>query len=87
VDHSGELLSNQSAFDDEVLIALKRLNHDARCCLLLRTVQKLSYAEIAEVMQIPEGTAMSHVHRSKNEMRNRLRPSATLAKSPPDRPR
>jgi DNA-directed RNA polymerase specialized sigma24 family protein len=59
--------------------------------LLLRTIQKLSYTEIAEIMQIPEGTAMSHVHRSKNELRNRLRPTTTVkspsAKSFPERPR
>jgi RNA polymerase sigma-70 factor (ECF subfamily) len=73
-DQTGDLLADQSAFDDEMIVALGRLSHDARCCLLLRTIQKLSYTEIAEIMQIPEGTAMSHVHRSKSELRNRLRP-------------
>jgi RNA polymerase sigma-70 factor (ECF subfamily) len=91
VDPAGNLLADQSAFDDELSIALGRLSHDARCCLLLRTIQKLSYTEIAEIMQIPEGTAMSHVHRSKNELRNRLRPTTTVkspsAKSFPERPR
>lgn len=72
-DQTGDLLAHQSAFDDEMTVALGRLSHDARCCLLLRTIQKLSYTEIAEIMQIPEGTAMSHVHRSKSELRNRLR--------------
>lgn len=78
VEGTGELLADQSAFDDEVLTALKRLSPDARCCLLLRTIQKLSYADIAEIMHIPEGTAMSHVHRSKNEMRNRLQTQNSL---------
>jgi RNA polymerase sigma-70 factor, ECF subfamily len=96
VDSGGNLLADQSAFDDEVSIALRRLSHDARCCLLLRTIQKLSYSEIAQIMQIPEGTAMSHVHRSKNELRNRLRPTTleklALEKPPlqqtlPERPR
>jgi RNA polymerase sigma-70 factor (ECF subfamily) len=86
VDASGNLLADQAAFDDEVSIALQRLSHDARCCLLLRTIQKLSYTEIAEIMRIPEGTAMSHVHRSKNELRNRLRPTP-LEESIPDQPR
>jgi RNA polymerase sigma-70 factor (ECF subfamily) len=70
---TGDLLADQSDFDDEMMTALGRLNHDARSCLLLRTIHKLSYIEIAEIMQIPEGTAMSHVHRSKNELRHRLR--------------
>ena len=66
---SGELLEGQMEFDDQVLRVLNSLNPQARCCLLLRTVQQLSYAEIAELMAIPEGTAMSHVHRSKSTMR------------------
>ena len=69
---SGELLSDQACFDDEVLRALQELSGEARCCLLLRTVQKLSYAEIAELLQIPEGTATSHVYRSKQVLRERL---------------
>lgn len=83
---TGDLLAEQSDFDDEMMIALGRLSHDARSCLLLRTIHKLSYTEIAEIMQIPEGTAMSHVHRSKNELRNRLREhvygTATLPANP-----
>jgi RNA polymerase sigma-70 factor, ECF subfamily len=78
-DRTGELLVDQSAFDDEVLTALQRLSPDARCCLLLRTIQKLSYAEIAVIMEIPEGTAMSHVHRSKNELRGRLKGQTSFA--------
>jgi len=69
---SGELLGNQTAFDDQVLRALQTLSDEARCCLLLRTIQKLSYAEISELMQLPEGTAMSHVHRSKATLRRLL---------------
>jgi len=71
-EQSGELVDDQSAFDDTVLHALSGLSEDARCCLLLRIVQKLSYAEIAELMQLPEGTAMSHVHRSKATLRRIL---------------
>lgn len=86
-ERTGELLADQSAFDDELMIALQRLGPDARCCLLLRTIQKLSYIEIAEILQIPAGTAMSHVHRSKNELRNRLRRQASSQKSVPDAPK
>jgi RNA polymerase sigma-70 factor (ECF subfamily) len=75
---TGELLADQRSFDDEVLHALEALSDSARCCLLLREVQKLSYAEIAELLHIPEGTAMSHVHRSKEALRQKL--STTLSK-------
>lgn len=63
---------SQQEFDDDMLQALTTLHEEARCCLLLRIIQELSYAEIAAMMGIPEGTAMSHVHRSKNQIRERL---------------
>jgi RNA polymerase sigma-70 factor (ECF subfamily) len=75
VGAAGEILPFQVSFDDEVLRALNALSDDARCCLLLRVVQRLSYAEISELLQIPEGTAMSHVHRGKITLRQRLAPA------------
>ncbi len=69
---SGELLAGQIGFTDEVQDALQYLSDDARCCLLLRVVHELSYAEIAELLGLPQGTAMSHVHRSRQELRRRL---------------
>jgi RNA polymerase sigma-70 factor (ECF subfamily) len=59
-------------FDDRVLGALRVLTDTARVCLLLRTVLELDYAEIARTLGIPEGTAMSHVHRSRLRMRSLL---------------
>ena len=59
-------------FDDEVPRALNAMSDIARCCLLLQVVQNLSYAEISELMQIPPGTAMSHVHRGKTMLSERL---------------
>lgn len=56
-------------FDDRVVAALRTLSDTARVCLLLRTVLELDYAEIARSLGIPEGTAMSHVHRSRSRMR------------------
>ena len=69
---TGELIDSQMDFDDEMLHALNEIGTDARCCLLLRVVQNLSYAEISQLMRIPEGTAMSHVHRSKRQLRRSL---------------
>lgn len=73
VDHrSGELSADQTCFEDDLLEALQELSDEARCCLLLRTVHELSYAEISEILEIPQGTAMSHVHRSRQTLRKRL---------------
>lgn len=56
-------------FDDRMLAALATLDETARTCLLMRTVLEFSYRQIAEALQIAEGTAMSHVHRSRQRMR------------------
>lgn len=73
VDSSGGIRADQASFDDEVVAALNDLSETARTCLLLRTVLELSYREIADALGIPEGTAMSHVHRSRRSMRDALR--------------
>ena len=73
INHAtGELEPDQTAFDDRVKLALQSLSEKARCCLLLRIIEELSYKEIAESMEIPEGTAMNLVHRSKKQLRELL---------------
>jgi RNA polymerase sigma-70 factor, ECF subfamily len=73
VTPQGQLLDNQADFDDDVLVALGEVGEEARACLLLRVVRRLSYGEISRTLHIPEGTAMSHVHRAKHLMRQRLK--------------
>ena len=70
----GDLPVYQEAFDDRLLGALKSLGETPRACLLLRTVEEMSYREISEILGIPEGTAMSHVHRTRQALRERLAP-------------
>ncbi|MBL8762715.1 MAG: RNA polymerase sigma factor [Phycisphaerae bacterium] len=72
IDGRGSVHPDQSAFDDRVMGALRGLEPDARACLLLRTITGLSYREIALALAVPEGTAMSHVHRARLAMRNEL---------------
>jgi len=69
----GHLAKNQADFDDDVLSALYEISDVARMCLLLRVVQQLSYDEIAQTLQLPAGTAMSHVHRAKQSIREHLK--------------
>lgn len=64
-----ELSRNQDHFDDQVVAALADLTPTARACLLLRAVQDLDYSEVSQLLGIPEGTAMSHVHRARNALR------------------
>ncbi len=67
-----ELSRDQDHFDDEVVAALAELSPLARACLLLRAVQDLDYSELSVLLGIPEGTAMSHVHRARNALRAAL---------------
>jgi RNA polymerase sigma-70 factor (ECF subfamily) len=69
---TGGLEPGQEAFDDDVSHALQGLDDTARACLLMKTVLDLPYARISEVLGIPEGTAMSHVHRARAAMRATL---------------
>lgn len=73
IDHgTGEILAMQQSFDDKVHSALEQIAPEARSCLLLRTVEGMSYKDIAILMDIPEGTAMNKVHRSKKKLREIL---------------
>jgi len=67
-----ELSRDQDHFDDDVVAALADLAPMARACLLLRTVQDLDYSELSRLLGIPEGTAMSHVHRARTALRAAL---------------
>jgi RNA polymerase sigma-70 factor (ECF subfamily) len=68
----GQLSQDQSCFDDRVMQALNGLSEMARACLLLRTVEEMEYSRISALLGIPEGTAMSHVHRARVYLRERL---------------
>jgi RNA polymerase sigma-70 factor, ECF subfamily len=69
---SGQLRALEDHFDDDVVRGLKGLQPLQRACLLLRTIEELEYSEIARLLDIPEGTAMSHVHRARAQMRRAL---------------
>jgi RNA polymerase sigma-70 factor (ECF subfamily) len=72
ISSDGKLLVDQGAFDDGVLRALSSLDETARACLLLRTLLDLPYRDISLALGIPEGTAMSHVHRARGALRRKL---------------
>jgi RNA polymerase sigma-70 factor (ECF subfamily) len=74
----GELPTDQPYFDDQVIRALNSVSEVARACLLLRTLEHLEYSEIARLLDIPEGTAMSHVHRTRQQLREQLADHAPM---------
>jgi RNA polymerase sigma-70 factor (ECF subfamily) len=77
----GELPADQEWFDDQMTTALNSVSETARACLLLRTIERMEYSEISRLLEIPEGTAMSHVHRTRHYLRERLSNLAPMATS------
>jgi RNA polymerase sigma-70 factor (ECF subfamily) len=58
----------------EILQAtLQKLSPDLREAVILRDLQELEYREIAEVLQIPEGTVKSRINRGRAELARLLR--------------
>jgi len=55
--------------------ALQSLDSDQRAVVVLRDIEGLNYAEIAEVLQIPPGTVKSRVHRARMALRSALSPA------------
>ncbi len=68
----GTLKLDQQSFDDDMIEALGRLDGVARACLLLRVCLSVPYKELAAALDIPAGTAMSHVDRARRAVREHL---------------
>jgi RNA polymerase sigma-70 factor (ECF subfamily) len=57
----------------QVQEALLRLPADLRMVTVLYDIEGLSYREIATVLEIPEGTVKSRIHRARSALRARLK--------------
>jgi RNA polymerase sigma-70 factor, ECF subfamily len=64
--------TRDASLDPKLASALETLDETARACLLMRTIMDMGYREIAAALGMPEGTAMSHVHRSRQTLRTML---------------
>lgn len=71
VDHE---LNQERQLDYKDLLeqALARLEPELRSLYLLREVEEKSYAEIAEVTQLPEGTVASRLNRARQLLKQHL---------------
>lgn len=72
----GDVLNDPSAFleqcGDEVVRAFRRLSTAERSCILLRSVERFSYQEIADILEMPVGTVMTHLSRGRAKLRKNL---------------
>lgn len=58
--------------------ALSTLSEEYREVLLLRYMEELDYAEIAEVLQLPSGTVKSRINRAKTALKTALLKSGNI---------
>ena len=65
------------ACGDEVYWAIKTLSAPQRACIMLRGVERFTYREIATILEIPEGTVMTHLARGRAKLREQLPEYAT----------
>ena len=59
-------------FSDEVQIALNQLPDDLKETLLLVVVGELTHQEAADLLNIPLGTVLSRVSRSRKKLRQAM---------------
>lgn len=57
----------------QVQEGIDKLPEDLRTCVILRDIEELSYQEIVDVLQIPEGTVKSRINRGRIELAKILR--------------
>lgn len=67
-------VDNCENIEDKELLerALARLEPELRAAFLLREIEGLPYNEIAQVLQIPDGTVGSRLNRARRELRKLL---------------
>jgi RNA polymerase sigma-70 factor (ECF subfamily) len=58
--------------DSDILEAIEDLPEQFRLAVVLSDVEGFSYAEMAEIMDVPMGTVMSRLHRGRKALQKRL---------------
>ena len=69
---------------EQIQRAIGMLSESHRMVILLREIEGLSYAEIAETLEIPKGTVMSRLHHARQNLQRTLRPYVERGESTPD---
>jgi len=74
-EYSPEQLLTRATLDADLQAALDGLPEAFRQAVWLRDVEELSYAEIAQVLDVPLGTVMSRISRGRRALFERLQPA------------
>ncbi len=67
-----ETIVLDSLVDSDILQAIEDLPEQFRLAVMLSDVEGFSYAEMAEIMDVPMGTVMSRLHRGRKALQKRL---------------
>jgi RNA polymerase sigma-70 factor (ECF subfamily) len=67
-----ETLVLDSLVDSDITNAIDDLPEQFRLAVMLSDVEGFSYAEMAEIMDVPLGTVMSRLHRGRKALQKRL---------------
>jgi RNA polymerase sigma-70 factor, ECF subfamily len=67
-----ESLVLDSLVDSDILQAIEDLPDQFRLAVVLSDIEGFSYAEMAEIMDVPMGTVMSRLHRGRKALQKRL---------------
>ena len=65
-------LAENRELQDALRRQIDALQDEYRTALVLRDIEGLSYEEIAEITQVPEGTVKSRIHRARNVLKEGL---------------
>lgn len=58
---------------EQVQVGINKLPSDLKVCVILRDIEELSYQEIVDLLEIPEGTVKSRINRGRIELAKILR--------------
>ena len=72
INRSAESVVLDSIVDSDIIQALDDLPEQFRLAVVLSDLEDFSYAEMAEIMDVPLGTVMSRLHRGRKALQKRL---------------
>ena len=67
-----ETIVLDSLFEADILTAIDELPEQFRLAVVLSDIEGFTYAEMAEIMDVPMGTVMSRLHRGRKALQKRL---------------
>ncbi|AEP11624.1 MULTISPECIES: RNA polymerase sigma factor [Chloracidobacterium] len=71
-DHPQQRIERQEQ-SLQIMQAIEKLSPDLRQCVIMRDIEEMTYQEIVEKLQIPEGTVKSRINRGRIELARILR--------------